>query len=304
MRLEQLRYIVEIADTGSFTLASERLFIAQPSVSQAVNALEKELNMTLFTRFRTGTVPTAEGLIVIEHARRVLQEVGLIERFSQRANEEINDVITVGVIPTLCTTLLPRVMAAYKKRFPCVTIHISESGTNRIMLDCQKGNVDIGLVSSHGQRTPENGENFEYRFLFEGRLVAYVGKRSVLADKSKITFRELLPYQLMLFGDEFSLHTYCLQQISQYGTPNVLSTTRNPESIKRFVMYLDAVGFGPDVSLVDDPYVKGGSIIPIEISDASPINFSVLTNKKRKQGIAVEAFIKEIVSQSKSLMKH
>ena len=45
MRLEQLQYIIEIADTGSFTTASERLFIAQPSISQAVNSLEKELNL-------------------------------------------------------------------------------------------------------------------------------------------------------------------------------------------------------------------------------------------------------------------
>ena len=50
MRLEQLKYIVEIADTGSFTTASERLFIAQPSISQAVTSLEKELNVTMFHR--------------------------------------------------------------------------------------------------------------------------------------------------------------------------------------------------------------------------------------------------------------
>ena len=79
MRLEQLRYIIEIADTGSFTMASERLFIAQPSVSQAVTALEKELNMTLFTRYRTGAVPTPLGLKVIAHAREVIKSVGEIE---------------------------------------------------------------------------------------------------------------------------------------------------------------------------------------------------------------------------------
>ena len=61
MRLEQLYYIVEIADTGSFTASSERLFVSQPSISQSVNALEKELDVTIFKRSRSGAIPTEAG---------------------------------------------------------------------------------------------------------------------------------------------------------------------------------------------------------------------------------------------------
>ena len=124
--------------------------------------------------------------------------------------------------------------------------------------------------------------------------MAYVGKQSSLANRKKITFRELLPFQLFLFGDEFSLHRYCLEQISKYGQPNVMSTTYNPESIKRFVMQTEAVGFGPDISLKDDIYVKSGAIYPLEITDAEEISFGLLTNRKRKPDVAVDAFIKEI----------
>jgi LysR family transcriptional activator of glutamate synthase operon len=299
MRLEQLRYIVAIADTGSFTLASERLFIAQPSISQAVTSLEKELKLTLFTRYRTGAVPTAEGLQVIAHARKVLQEVSKIEKFSHTDHNDIKMNVTVGVIPSLCTVLLPEVIASYKKKFPNVTVSIRENGTEKILQDCVKGNIDIGLISLHDKNEPGDPRVFKYHYLFDGHLAAYVGKLSSLSSRTKITFRELLPYPLFLFGDEFSLHAYCLEQISRYGKPNIVSTMRNPESIKRFVMQIDAVGFGPDISLAGDARVKNHELFPLEITDASAVHFGLVTNRKREINVAAEALIKEIISKSK-----
>ena len=295
MRLEQLRYIIEIADTGSFTLASERLFIAQPSISQAVTALEKELNTTLFTRYRTGAVPTPLGLQVISHARDIMRSVGEIEKLTAGDNSEINTRITIGTIPTLSTVLLPKVISNFRKTFPNVVIRIREEGTEKILKDCQKGETSLGLVSLHGKNSFDDSE-FQFKHLLDGKLMAYVGAGSLLRKRKTITFRELLPFQLFLYGDEFSLHRYCLEQISQYGTPNVLSTTHNPESIKRFVMQTEAVGFGPDLSLADDIYVKSGAIFPLEITDASRIQFGILTSRKRKPDVAVDAFIKELIA--------
>lgn len=297
MRLEQLKYIIEIADTGSFTLASERLFIAQPSLSQAVAALEKELGMTLFTRYRTGAVPTQIGLQVIAHARDVIQAVGEIEKLSSSDHSKLNTTITIGVIPTLSSNLLPQVIESYRKSFPNVSIRLREQGTEKILKDCQKQEISLGLISLHGKRSVD-GNEFHFQHLLDGKLMAYVGGKCSLANRKKVTFRELLPHPLFLYGDEFSLHRYCLEQISKYGTPNVMSTTHNPESVKRFVMESEAVGFGPDISLLNDIYVRTGAIYPLEITDAMEIHFGILTNKRRKPDMAVDAFIKEIIAQS------
>lgn len=298
MRLEQLRYIIEIADTGSFTLASERLFIAQPSISQAVTALEKELNLTLFNRYRTGAVPTQIGLQVIAHAREVLKEVGEIEKLSASDYSQLTTTVTIGVIPSLSSVLLPRVISDYRRIFPNVSIRICEQGTEKTVKDCLKGEVNLGLIALHGKKHLEQEKQLLFQSLFDGKLMAYVGAQSMLASRKKITFKELLPFQLFLYGNDFALHRYCLEQISQYGTPNILSTTHNPESIKHFVMQTEAVGFGPDISLLNDIYVKTGAIFPLEITDASEIHFGILTNRKRKPDIAVDALIKEILAQT------
>lgn len=149
MRLEQLRYIVEIADTGSFTAASERLFIAQPSISQAVKALEEELHITIFKRYRTGTIPTQEGGTILEHARNILKDIAEIEKLSQREYREITGSIAIGSIPTLSSLLLPAVSSSYKEVFPNVNIYFSESGSKKIVEKCLKGEIDIGLISYH-----------------------------------------------------------------------------------------------------------------------------------------------------------
>ena len=289
MRLEQLRYIIEIADTGSFTMASERLFIAQPSISQAVTALEKELNVTLFNRYRTGAVPTPIGLQVIANARE-------IKKLTSSDYSKIKTKITIGSIPTMSSFLLPQVIASFQTAFPNVTVRICEQGTEKSVRDCQKGDISLGLVSLHGKN--QFGPEFHFQQLISGKLMAYVGARSILANRTRITFRELLPFQLFLYGDEFALHRYCLEQISQYGTPNVMSTTHNPESIKRFVMQSEAVGFGPDISLMNDIYVKTGAIFPLEITDASEVRFGILTRKNRKPDVAVDAFIRELINNA------
>ena len=296
MRLEQLRYIIEIADTGSFTMASERLFIAQPSISQAVTALEKELNVTLFNRYRTGAVPTPIGLQVIANAREIMRNVGETEKLTSSDYSKIKTKITIGSIPTMSSFLLPQVIASFQTAFPNVTVRICEQGTEKSVRDCQKGDISLGLVSLHGKN--QFGPEFHFQQLISGKLMAYVGARSILANRTRITFRELLPFQLFLYGDEFALHRYCLEQISQYGTPNVMSTTHNPESIKRFVMQSEAVGFGPDISLMNDIYVKTGAIFPLEITDASEVRFGILTRKNRKPDVAVDAFIRELINNA------
>lgn len=301
MRLEQLRYIVEIADTGSFTAASERLFIAQPSISQAVKTLEEELHMTIFKRYRTGTIPTQEGRHILEHARNILNDIAEIEKISQREYRQLSANIAIGSIPTLSSLLLPAVISSYKEVFPNVNIYFSESGTKKIVEKCLKGEIDIGLISYHGDKQTEVPQSLLLRPLFNGQLAAFGGKNSLMAYHDTVTFKTLLPFPLLIYGNDFVLHTYCLEQISRYGKPNVISMTNNPETIKKYVAQTDAIAFGPYISLKNDIYVKEKQIYPSIISDAQEIHFCIITNKKRNLSVAVDFLIEEIVKKTKLL---
>lgn len=296
MRLEQLHYIIEIADSGSFTTASERLYIAQPSISQAVTALEKELNVKLFKRSRLGAVPTEIGMQVIAHARNAMNQINEINKLCNSNYEDIYETITVSAVPTLCVSILPRAISQYKKIFPNVTIKIREEGSKKIRQDIHNGSSHFGLATKHSYCTYNDSENFQ--LLFSGKLMAYVGPKSELADRKLLTFQDILPYPVILFGDEFSLSDYIVRRLREYGTPKILTSSKNPESIKSFVMETDAVGFGPDISLASDLHVWNGDIIPIHLDDPEITQFGILTNANRSISVACEALMKEILLQA------
>ena len=79
MTLNQLRYIIEVADTGSMTTAAKNLFIAQPSLSKAVAELEKEMGITIFARSNRGVYLTEEGTRFLSYARQITEQTELLE---------------------------------------------------------------------------------------------------------------------------------------------------------------------------------------------------------------------------------
>lgn len=84
MTLQQLKYVITIAETGSLGKAAERLFVSQPSLTNAVKELEKELGFPLFHRTSKGVSPTTEGLRFLPYARQVeSQYLNLLEEFGQ-----------------------------------------------------------------------------------------------------------------------------------------------------------------------------------------------------------------------------
>ncbi|MDE5648392.1 MAG: LysR family transcriptional regulator [Oscillospiraceae bacterium] len=79
MTLQQLKYMITISEKGSITEAAKELFISQPSLSEAVKELEKEINIKIFYRWRAGVAPTQEGIEFLGYARQVVEQMELLE---------------------------------------------------------------------------------------------------------------------------------------------------------------------------------------------------------------------------------
>ncbi|MEE1341193.1 MAG: LysR family transcriptional regulator, partial [Lachnospiraceae bacterium] len=79
MTLQQLRYIVTVAQTGNITEAAKRLFISQPSLTNAIHELEKEMQITIFNRTNKGVSLSNDGEIFLSYARQVLEQTDLLE---------------------------------------------------------------------------------------------------------------------------------------------------------------------------------------------------------------------------------
>jgi LysR family hydrogen peroxide-inducible transcriptional activator len=147
MELHQLAYVVALAEEGSFTRAAERLLIAQPSLSQQIQKLEREIGQPLFDRLPRGVTATEAGQKLLDHARRILAEVEDAKRQARELRDTVSGSLAVGAIPTIAPYLLPDVMKRFAVQYPEVRLELVEDVTSRLLEQLDQGRLDLAIMS-------------------------------------------------------------------------------------------------------------------------------------------------------------
>jgi LysR family cys regulon transcriptional activator len=149
MKLQQLRFLVEVVDNGlNVTTASERLYTSQPGVSKQIRLLEEELGVTIFERSGkrfTGLTPA--GVAVAAGARRVLQEAENLRRVSAEFSDEAAGTLTVATTHTQARYVLPRIVAEFTKLYPRVRLAIRAGNPMQVAELVQRGDAEVGLAT-------------------------------------------------------------------------------------------------------------------------------------------------------------
>ena len=204
MTIQQLRYVTVICDEGSLNKASEQLYIAQPSLTSALQELEKEIGITVFNRSGRGVSPTNDGLEFIRYAREVLSQYdNLLEKYGKSGN--------------------------LKKKFGISTQHYSFAVTRDVIDDVALGKSEIGILylNDFNRKPLEKllrSNSLIFTPLTECSAYVYLWKGHPLAEKEKIRFEDLKEYPCLSFeqGDKGSF----------YYAEEILSTSEYPKTIK------------------------------------------------------------------------
>src|SRR5690349_8790908 len=122
MEMHQLRYVVAVARTGTFSRAAEQCHVSQPSLSQQIQKLEVELGERLFDRMKREARLTSHGEAFLRRAVRILEEVDAAKREATEARDLLRGTLTIGVLPTIAPYLLPGVMAKFVEKFSGVEV--------------------------------------------------------------------------------------------------------------------------------------------------------------------------------------
>jgi len=209
MELHQLRYFVAVADHRSFTRAAEACFVAQPSLSQQIIKLEKELGHSLFDRLGRKVQLTTAGRVLYEQAVQVLATVDAAPRLLNETAEAGR--LVVGAIPTVAPYLLPGLLQQFRGQVPQAEVVIYENLTAEIVRGCCAGEIDVGLLA-----LPIEADLLEVEPLFREELRVAVPAQHPLADKRRVTMADLGRHPFILLDEAHCLGeqivSFCRQQ--------------------------------------------------------------------------------------------
>ncbi|MGK5630518.1 LysR family transcriptional regulator [Streptomyces sp. URMC 123] len=146
MQFQQLVYFVAVAETRHFTRAAERVHVAQPSLSQQIRALERELGAELFSRARGNIALTDAGEALLPLARRILADVETARYEVQEVARLRRGRVRLGATPSLCTGLLPDMLRAFHDLHPGIQLLVEESASHDLVRELARGGLDLALV--------------------------------------------------------------------------------------------------------------------------------------------------------------
>ncbi|MFF9126802.1 LysR family transcriptional regulator [Streptomyces sp. NPDC014889] len=146
MQFQQLQYFVAVAETRHFTRAADLVHVAQPSLSQQIKALERELGADLFLRARGNITLTDAGEALLPLARRILADADTARHEVQELVQLRRGRVRLGATPSLCTGLLPDVLRAFHDRYPGIRLLVEEGGSHDLVRELARGALDLALV--------------------------------------------------------------------------------------------------------------------------------------------------------------
>ncbi len=275
MTIKQLRYVIAVADTGSITEAARRLYIAQPSLTASIQELEKEYNITIFSRSKKGIEITVEGEEFLGYARQVLEQTNLIEeRYSGRTYSKHRFAVSSQHYSFVVESFVKLLKKWGGDKYE---FHMRETETYDIIRDVAGLRSEIGVlyINSFNETVIHKtlrDNNLSFNPLFRAKPHVFIGRKSPLAHKKKLTIEDLKPYPRLSY--EQGSHN------SFYFAEEILSTVdADKEIIVRdratlFNMLIGMDGYTICSGIINEE-LNGPNIIakPLDVDDYMEIGY-------------------------------
>lgn len=286
MNLQQLFYLQEAIKYRSISLAAEKNFIAQSTISTSLNALEKELGISLLRRHNKGVTPTEDGQYIADRVQEIKLILSDITEYSQKALTK--NIVNISVIGGICYILLPLTMKYLESSPITLSVHTKES--HEILHDVASGSSVFGIMIYQDEI---NESDLKYTSLFQDQYMLYVGANSPLWGRQSITLAEALTQPYIAYKNEFIQNNGSISDKLADMQPNIIFRTDDVESMKQMIMQYPYVSFFSEVMYKNDVYLQHDLIQKIPISDYDmSFNIGYIESKRYKASNNDYHFIK------------
>ncbi|MFD0051147.1 LysR family transcriptional regulator [Actinomycetes bacterium NPDC127524] len=285
MDIRQLSYFIEVAAHLSFSKASEKLNISQPSLSKMVKNLEDELGATLFDRTTKKMQLTDAGKVVIVQAQEVMKII-------QNLSSDLSDVmkikrgsIKIGIPPVVGSLFFPKLVRDFQMMYPQIEIELVEKGAKKIERLVEDGSIDVGVAI-----LPVDDGLFE-KFHFASReLKLIVHSEHRLVNCHQVPLLDLKEESFILFQEDFSLNNRILEACMEAGfEPSISFESSQWDFISEMVANRLGVAFFPDTLCrkLDSSQIKTVSIM----NPGIPWNLALIWRKNKYLSYVSKEFI-------------
>lgn len=214
MNLKRLAYFCQLAVLGNFTRAADKIGIAQPALSIAIQKLEQEVGLKLINRTDKNSLLTAEGEVLYKLATQLLSQAKQVKLELEELKDLERGTVRFGVSAMMGSYYFPKVLTAFKQKYPKIKIHLIDQGTAALEKMLMNGELDLALI-----RGDLENQQLRYTELIDEEIVAAMAISHPLAKAETLSLAQFCQEPLVLFHQGYFLR----EVVSHYAKAHNLS---------------------------------------------------------------------------------
>lgn len=294
MTLQQLRYAITVAETGTITEAAKKLYISQPSLTNAIHELEKEMNLVIFQRTNKGILLSGEGEEFLGYARQVLEQASILEdKYKGNGGGKKQFCVSTQHYSFAVNAFVDLIKEYGQEEYD---FSLRETQTYEIIEDVAHMRSEIGILFLNDfnetvLRKILKTNDLKFHELFVAKPHVFISRKHPLADRQVITNQELEEYPYLSF--EQGEHN------SFYFSEEIFSTSERKKNIRvrdRATLFNLLIGLnGYTVcSGVIDKKLNGKDIIAVPLQDEGDMRIGYITHRKAVPGRLAATYLEAL----------
>lgn len=231
MELQQFRYLIAVANSHSFTVASQLCHVTQPTLSHQIKKLEEEVGEPLLQRRKKGAYLTPLGERIYWHAQEVLKNVEFIQKSAISFSQQVQGHLKLGVIPTIAPYFVPDLLRRSQKLYPGISFQITEEPTEQLLSSLNNGTLDLAILSP-----PIAGDTMKIQDLLEEEFLLALPAHHFLRKTARISLNVLREQPMILMNDAHCLRGQTISFCQRAGfVPRVFIQSSQLDTVMAMV---------------------------------------------------------------------
>lgn len=294
MTLQQLRYLIEVARSGSFNAAAQELYVSQSTLSMAIKDLEEELGIKIFLRSNRGLTLTNDGTELLSYARQVVEQADLLsDRYANRKKADSNRLSISTQHYAFCVRAFMNLIEEYDAESYDFTLR--ETRTSEILADVHEFRSELGIIylSDFNERALNRAldeHNLEFTLLFEANVHVFVGEHHPLAKRTSLKPADLSEYPRLSF-EQGTVNSFHFAEEPLASLPHKKNITYSDRGTLTNLL-THSSGYTLSTGVLSNEMQTGIVAIPLDVNEVMRVGY--IMHKERKPSKLVLRYIKKL----------